>query len=227
MPNRIWEIDYLRGLAILLMVFFHLMYDLNEFFNLPITYDSGWIYYIGKLAASLFIILAGISCSLSSNNVRRGLKIFALGLLITVVTYLTVPETNIIFGILHFLGVSILLFPLFRFWSPRYLWPLGILIISIGYYLQGINMPNNFLFPLGLLGDNFYSADYYPLFPWFGLFLWGTALGKTAYSSRKSLFPRGPRGEFLLNLGRHSLLIYLLHQPILLSLLYLLFRLLG
>lgn len=218
--TRIWELDFLRGIAILLMIFFHFMFDLKEFFQVAVSYDSGFIYYIGKLAAILFIFIAGVSCSLSRNNLRRGSKIFVLGLMITLVTNLTVPGLNIIFGILHFLGVSIIIYQYAGSLRPCLLYLLGVLTIIIGNTLDQITLPNNFLAPLGLLGDDFYSADYYPLFPWFGLFLFGTASGKLAYTSKKSLFHRSPNNHWLEFLGKHSLVIYLAHQPILLLVLY-------
>lgn len=223
--SRIWELDFLRGLAILLMVFFHLMFDLNEFFQVPIPYEHGVVYFIGRLAAVLFILLAGISCSLSRNNLRRGMKILAWGLVVTLVTSIAVPGLNIFFGILHFLGTSILLYHLIHELRPSLLFILGVLTIATGYAFEQITMPNHLLAPLGLLGDDFYSADYYPLFPWFGLFLWGTAFGKCLYPSKSSLFPGKPAHHLLSYLGKHSLWIYLLHQPILLLVLYPIFAL--
>lgn len=222
---RIWELDFLRGIAILLMVFFHLMFDLNHFFQVSVIYDSGIIYYIGKFSAVLFILIAGVSCSLSRNNLRRGIQLLILGLMITLVTNLTVPGLNIIFGILHFLGTSIIIYHFAPSLRPGWLYLLGVLTIVIGNTFYQITMPNNFLAPLGLMGNNFYSADYYPLFPWFGLFLMGTASGKLAYSTKRSLFHENPHNHWLEFLGRHSLVIYLVHQPILLLILYPIFKL--
>lgn len=223
--TRIWELDFLRGIAILMMVVFHILYDLNTFYQVPILYEQGPVYYIGKTAASLFIIVAGISCSLSRNNVKRGAKLFALGLVITLVTSLTVPGSNIFFGILHFLGTAILLYPLFKHLKPCLLLTLGTGIILTGFYLKRIAMPNHLLAPLGLMGPDFYSADYYPLVPWLGLFLYGVVLGKMIYREKNSLFASFPFRQNPLNtLGRHSLAIYLLHQPVILLLLSLLYR---
>lgn len=218
--SRIWELDFLRGVAIVLMVLFHLIYDLNEFYDIPIAYDKGIIYYTGKVAASLFIFIAGISCSLSRSNVKRGLLLLVLAFLITITTWIAVPGSNIIFGILHFLGVSVLFYPLFQNIKPYGLIFLGTMIIVTGQYLSEITARNNFLMPVGLTAENFYSADYYPLFPWFGLFLYGVAFGKLKYRSKKSLFSIDLSRSFLVLLGRHSLSIYLVHQPIILLILY-------
>src|SRR5690606_12516153 len=90
------------------------LYDLKEFYGFPIDYNEGFYYYIGKTSGILFIVLSAISCSLSANNLKRGLKILAWAASITVASHLYDPEFGIKYGILHFLGTSILLFPLFR-----------------------------------------------------------------------------------------------------------------
>lgn len=222
--SRIWELDFLRGIAILAMIAFHILYDLKEFYQVPISYEEGPVYYLGKCAASLFIVVAGISCSLSKSNIKRGTKLFLLGLLITLVTSLMIPGSNIIFGILHFLGASIVLYSIFKYLKPCTLLLLGTAIILAGFYFKKITLPNNLLAPLGLLGSDFYSADYYPLVPWLGLFLYGVAMGKILYTQKQSLFPASPLRQNLFNiLGQHSLAIYLLHQPVILLLLSLLY----
>jgi len=220
---RIWEIDFLRGIAILLMGFSHLIYDLNVFFKLPVGYQEGIGYYTGKVAASLFILIAGLSCSLSRNNLKRGLVLIGLGLLITLVTSIAVPGSNIVFGILHFLGVSILADHFFRDLAAWKLITMGTFIIIAGPYVSGVNMPNNFLVPLGLFEKNFSSFDYYPLIPWFGLFLYGMALFKLKYREKKSLFNIDLSNNLIVWLGQRALLIYLVHQPVILGILYLFF----
>lgn len=206
------------------MIFFHLIYDLNYYYHIPVRYDSGFIYYLGKAAASMFIFISGISCTLTRNNVKKGVILIFWALLVTAVTYVAVPGSNIFFGILHLLAVSTLLFPIFSRINPYLLLPLGTIIIISYLFTAKITMPNNFLSPLGLLGETFSSVDYYPLLPWFGPFLYGIALGKLKYKERKSLFPFKPGGKnFLDLLGQHSLTIYLLHQPILLVMLYTIF----
>ncbi|AEG58831.1 heparan-alpha-glucosaminide N-acetyltransferase [Desulforamulus ruminis] len=224
-PSRIWELDFFRGIAILLMVFFHFMYDLAAFYDVQIHYEQGIIYYTGKAAACLFIFIAGISSSLSKNNLKRGVILLFLGFVITLTTAVAVPGSNIVFGILHFLGVSILLYPLFKHIKPLILFFMATLIILSGRYLSGINVPVNFLFPLGLVTEDFYSVDFYPLFPWFGLFLYGVAFSRWKYAAKQSLFPFTLNNSLLVSAGQHSLIIYLIHQPVLLLLLYLFFHL--
>ncbi|MDO7787662.1 heparan-alpha-glucosaminide N-acetyltransferase [Desulforamulus aquiferis] len=218
--------DFFRGIAIIIMVLFHLLFDLNEFYNVPINYEQGLIYYSGKLAASIFIFISGISCTLSKNNLKRGLILLMIALVITIITAYAVPGSNIFFGILHFLGVSILLYSIIKNINPSFLFILGGIIILGGQYKNQLTMPNNLLAPVGLLGEPFYSMDYYPLIPWFGLFLLGVALGKLVYKEKKSLFKMDFTKSYLVYLGQHSLLIYLIHQPLLLGILYLLMSIL-
>ncbi|GAB6158744.1 heparan-alpha-glucosaminide N-acetyltransferase [Desulfotomaculum varum] len=223
--SRIWELDMLRGIAIVLMVFFHIIFDLHEFFQFPVAYATGPVYYIGKAAAVLFIGVAGISCTLSQNNTRRGIKLLGVGLVITFITSLIIPGSHIVYGILHFLGSAVLLYNIMHKLHPGLLPVLGTAIIGTGFYLQHTGITGNkLLIPLGLPGPDFTSFDYYPLIPWLGVFLYGVAAGKILYKKKASLFPAAPLQHNIINtLGRHSLFIYLVHQPVILSLLFLLF----
>ena len=223
--TRIWEIDFFRGIAIILMVLFHLLYDLAVFFNFSIKYETGLIYYMGKMAASLFIIVAGISCSFSTNNAKRGIKLIVLGMLVYLVTFVFVPGSNIIFGILQFLGLSMLLYSLINKLSSYLLFIFGTTVIILNYSISAISMKNNWLAPIGLLGPQFSSVDYYPIIPWFGLFIYGVVFSKLFYREKRSLFKFDLRNNLLSSLGRHSLLIYLLHQPIILFIIFMIYKL--
>ncbi|NMA02069.1 MAG: DUF1624 domain-containing protein [Clostridia bacterium] len=220
--NRINELDFLRGLAIILMIYFHLIYDLREFYDYPFVYSEGINYYVGKCSALLFITLTGISCSFSRSNIKRGLRILLYAFLITFVTYWLFPESYINFGILHFLGVSILLHMYFKKIQPLALFLLGTLTIIVGIIFAKIQVTTGFLFPLGLLTSVYSSLDYYPLFPYFGFFLYGIAFKKVLYPYNQSLIAYPLKNNFISKLGRHSLFIYLVHQPLLLGILYIL-----
>ena len=106
--SRILEIDALRGVAIILMVIFHIIVDLTDFYGYHFQYLSGFWYYEGKAAAILFMLLAGVSSSFSRSAVRHGLELLAWGMVLTAVTWLFAPAMYIRFGILHFLGTSLL-----------------------------------------------------------------------------------------------------------------------
>jgi uncharacterized membrane protein len=222
--QRLWEIDVTRGIALVLMIVYHLLYDLNVFFHFNIAYDKGLIYLIGKLAAILFILVAGISSSFSKNNTSRGLKLIFWGCVIFLVTNIVVPGSNIVFGILQFLGVCLLFYPVFKNVSPYILAAAGTSIILGGEYTVQLPVSQNWLVPLGLRTPSFSSADYFPLIPWFGLFLWGVSISKLVYKQNKSLIKSANKlFKPFAAVGQHTLIIYLLHQPIMMTALYLIF----
>lgn len=220
--KRIWELDFLRGIALILMVYFHTIYDLKEFNNYPASYSTGLNFYIGKISAILFMLISGISSSLSRNNTKRGFMVLGIALLITIITHLYNLDYGIKFGILHFLGVSMLLAPLFIQCNKYVLIVLGIGILALGDFVSDINTSANYLFPFGITGSSFASSDYYPLVPWFGIFLIGLALGKFVYGNKRSLFSFQLKNSGINMLGQNTLPIYLLHQPVIIIILLLL-----
>jgi uncharacterized membrane protein len=230
---RIWEIDFLRGLSIILMVLYHFGYDLTEFcgirriFGIEINLASPSLTIAQYFFAGVFIVLCGISSTLSRNNARRALKILGIAVIITGVTYLYSSSETIYFGILHCLGVCILFYGLtFQKAKPLTCAASGALVFALSaarsLIISNMSVDFDWLLPLGISGHTLSSYDYFPLLPWLGVFLMGTALGKSVYASRRSLIRR-PLPESIINTaGRHSLLIYVIHQPILLGILYLL-----
>ncbi len=215
--RRLWEIDVIRGIALILMIVYHFFYDLNVFFNFNIAYDKGPIFLIGKIAAILFILVAGISSSFSKNNILRGLKLITWGCIIFLVTYIVVPGSNIVFGILQFLGVCLLLYPALKNISPYILAAAGAAIILAGEYTAQLPVSQNWLVPLGFRKPSFSSADYYPLIPWFGLFLWGVCISKLVYKQKNLVKPVNKLFKPFAAVGRHTLIIYLVHQPIIMA----------
>lgn len=229
--NRVWELDALRGFCILCMIAVHLVFDLNEFAGLTLS-PPAWFLFCQRYGHILFILISGICATLASRSFRRGVLVFCAGLLITGVTLFMVhvlhfnKDISIFFGILHLLGACMMLYPLFKRLPPCALALLGVAFVALGVWFDTLTVSVWFLFPLGLKFDGFYSGDYFPLFPNLGWFLLGGFLGKTAYCCRTSLLPKVNADFFLLRFfrfcGRHSLWIYLLHQPVLtgLTLLY-------
>jgi uncharacterized membrane protein len=154
----------------------------------------------------------------------RGMLIFSCGMLITVITYLYPHQGFIRFGVLHCIGVSIVL----SFWFVRNRWLAaitGIMFIIIGILFRPLSVDTSLLLWLGLKPVGFYTLDYFPLLPWFGVILLGIGLGNTLYnkySRNYQLVDLSENGivKTLSFIGRHSLMIYLLHQPVILLLLY-------
>lgn len=222
MRQRIWELDAFRGLALLGMIGIHLIYDLVDLFGvIPWQQPVGYLLFKNNYGL-LFLVISGISVTLGSRCLKRGIQVFLCGFLCTGVTlgmYLfgfTDRSIIIYFGVLHCLGACMMLWPLFRKLPNTVLVPLGILLVAVGLYLRGCAFPFPWLMPLGFAPYGFASSDYFPLMPNLGYFLLGTALGRKVYAEKKSLLPReNPPLPFLRWCGRNSLMIYLLHQPIL------------
>ena len=214
--KRIWEIDFLRGIALVLMIVFHVVFDLNDIYDYPIYYGSGFFYYIGKTSAILFMLLSGVSCFLSRDNIKRGLKIFGIAMILTLITYLYNPAFEIKFGILHFLGICMMIYPLLKKMNRFFIILLSIVIIIVGNMFSKITVSSQFLFPIGLMSSTFTSSDYYPLLPWMGVFLIGAVVGMTLYGKKESLFKYHMRDNIIMKLGRNTLLVYIIHQPLIL-----------
>lgn len=223
--KRIWELDALRGLCILGMLVFHLLYDVIELYGLVDWQLPSWLTAVADLGAGVFLLLSGLCATLGSRPVRRGLTVFACGMVCTLVTWVIDSDLTIRFGMLHCLGVCMLLWSWFK--KPP-TWALGVsgaVVLALGWYIDFYNVRTGltWLFPLGILYPGFSSGDFYPLLPNLGWFLLGAVLGRTLYRDKKSLLPG--RVPFLELCGRHSLIIYLLHQPLFTGLLELLTRL--
>ena len=113
-----------------------------------------------------------------------------------------------------------LLWPLFKKQRSRILVILAGLLVVLGFFLKSVLLNVPFLVPLGIRFPGFSSADYFPLLPNLGFFLLGAVAGRKLYSNKQSLFPNVRESRFLCFCGRHSLIIYLLHQPILCGILW-------
>ncbi len=225
MKKRIWELDAFRGICILAMVLVHLVYDLVELYSLiPWEYPR-WFRFVKDWGGVLFILVSGISATLGSRSVRRGLVVLLCGMVCTGVTCgmyrLDMAGKGILiyFGVLHCLGCCMLLWALLRRLPTAALAGIGALLIALGFYLRGQLFSFSWLMPLGFLYPGFQSSDYFPLILNLGFFLAGAALGRLIYPEKKTLLPQvnaqNPIVRFLTLCGRHSLWIYLLHQPIL------------
>jgi uncharacterized membrane protein len=183
--------------------------------------------------AGLFIFSAGVALTIAysrgkrmSSFMLRGLKIFGLGMLITLLSLLVVPEEYVRFGILHFFGIAFILVPFFlRF---RYInLILGAAVMAAGIFLGSTSADFPWLLWLGLRPHHFRTLDYFPLLPWFGLLLVGMFFGKILYpeGNRRFNIPEfsSPVASGFMLLGRHPLVVYLAHLPILIGVIFALY----
>jgi uncharacterized membrane protein len=239
-PKRFWEIDVLRGIAIIMMIIYHISFDLTYFHIVSLPLQSlSWQLFLFPIG-TLFLLLVGISLTLSYTRIKniyssaqlrlkfllRGSRILALGFLITLATWIYPHKGFIVFGVLHCIGVSIIIaFPLLnKKWANLLL---GLLCVTLGLYVRTITIQTDWFVWLGLTSPTFSSLDYFPLLPWCGVVFLGLFLGNTLYKDYRRRFHLQDLSHvlmvrFLVVLGKHSLLIYLLHQPIIIGILYLL-----
>jgi uncharacterized membrane protein len=232
---RFWEVDTARGVAVLAMVFFHLMWDL-QFFGLSSVdvFSAPWQIFARSIGTT-FTLLLGLSLWLIASRlssqalrryaIRRGVTILGLGLLISLGTWLFVGDAYVRFGILHLLGTMLVLsLPFVR--APLWLtFAMGIAMIVGGAFLTTLHAPFPWLTALGVAQTGVEMVDYYPLLPWGGAALLGITCGRLVYPDGQRSVALPELGALapvraLRFLGRHSLLIYLLHQPILLGALF-------
>lgn len=226
MKNRIWELDAARGLALLGMLIIHFLYDLVELWEVFSWREPSWYLFIKNNCGFIFLVISGVSATLGSRTLRRGLQVFACGMVCTAVTagmyLLDLADGSIViyFGVLHCLGVCMVLWHWLRRLPGWCVTLLGLVLTIAGLILGRLYLDVHWaLIPLGFCPAWFYSSDYFPLLPNLGFFLLGAALGRVLYRQKQTRFPGVspalPPIRLLTALGRHSLLVYLLHQPLL------------
>jgi uncharacterized membrane protein len=230
---RVREIDFLRGFAILLMIGFHCTYDLQYFAKFNLSLPEAYWKLMPEFIGSLFFSVVGVSAWLTylkdppgfkKTLLKRSLYLLAISFLITLTTLFFDPKNIIYFGALHCIGSSLFLLPFFsqsKRWTP--IW--GCFFIALGLFLWQFKLSHPYFLWLGLAPLSGTGGDWFSLFPYFGVVLIGFSLGERLYP-----FQRPPNifiSHFISHtsifrlfsfFGRHSLLIYLVHQPILIGL---------
>jgi len=241
--QRAGFLDEVRGFAILCMVVYHAMFILKNFYkvDIPLLFDD-WFYIVRDIFAGAFIFISGIVCRYSSNNLKRGTLCFFLGMAVTFISAVASPPNTILFGILHLLGICMMIFGVSEKALDKLptLVGIGLFVLlfaltwdlrrgTIGFFgLNFADIPRRlydvyWLFPLGFRGRSFGSADYFPLMPWAFLFLAGTYFGVFVKNGDCPRFFYTTRVRFLASTGRYTLWIYVLHVPIILAILWAIF----
>lgn len=230
--NHFDILDVARGFAILLMFIYHFSYDLNYYGYIQqnFTHDSFWINF-RLLIVALFLIIMGVSLYLSSYRglskkrfQQRLMLLIIYSALVSISSWVMFPKTFIFFGILHFITVASVLGLLFIRLGIINLF-LGLVLIVIGQTIEHSFFDQPLLQWFGLMTKLPATVDYVPLLPWFGVVLIGLYLGQIlAQRPSDSFFPRWQTqhavSKLLALAGRHSLHIYMLHQPLFLGILY-------
>lgn len=263
--KRIFELDVLKSIAIIAMLFDHFTYlfsislgyagwassifknyntinnnALNNFFSFTVRFQDSTLRSAGHyIFVTLFLLLCGISSTLSHSNFKRGLKILGGGLIITgmtvVMSLITGEDLYIIFGILSTIGVSVLLVSAVeKIYDNKWLYfAIGLILILWGFIIEWWDAPRIYYineltfgdFIQVILGYEVYGLDHFGIIPCTGVVFVGVFLGKTLYKNRKTLMPKldGKWTRPFTFISRHALLVYLLHQVISVIVIFLIF----
>lgn len=243
--KRYAMLDSLRGLTLISMIAYHTVWDMVYIFDVKWDwYKSDMAYVWQQSICWSFILLSGFCWSFGKVKWKRGLTVFLAGIVITVVTLIAMPQERIIFGVLTFLGTAMLLMiPLNKILCKCK--PIIGFILSFLLFLvvrnvnegelgfEGIvlmELPDSWYHGwvatfLGFTEGSFFSTDYFSVLPWIFLFLTGYFLH--GIMGEKGWFVYLEKGKcaVLENLGKNSLWIYMLHQPVAYGVLWVIFRL--
>lgn len=235
-------IDALRGFALINMIAFHFLYDIFMVYGVNPWWTSQPLVIVWeRFICTSFILISGVSLHFSKHAYRRGIIINLCGFLITAVTFFAMPSQTVWFGVLNLIGcsmmicnalrplfdrinpyvgagVSLLLFAVFYGVSERYIGFFGIKLISVPDFFYRFR----YLAFLGFPDSGFRSSDYFPIIAWIFVYFLGYFLWRIikSFNTEDFFWRRIYALDFL---GRHSLLIYLLHQPVLIGICFLIF----
>ena len=240
--KRIELLDELRGFAIIAMIIHHTFLDIG--FVLGLEWGNT---VFNKLAVfqpvfwAIFIIISGICSRLSRNTLKRGAVVLGAGLIVTLVTAVIMPlagvtGAEIYFGILHCLGscmiITGLLMPVIKKIPPAVGMAISAVLFAVFYTISRgtllfglIKLPDvlystNYLAPLGMFSNTFYSADYFGILPWLFMFLFGAFLGKYAADGAFPEWTYKKHVKAFAFVGRNSLWFYLAHQPVIYGIMF-------
>ena len=238
--KRIALLDEIRGFCVLCMIFYHSFIFMYDQYDIQFGYDAYTFFLpVQPFFSCMFIFICGICSKLSHSNLKRGLKLLIFALALNFISIIVLPklgfrDTEIWWGVLDFFAAVILLYAALEKPLSRIHYIIGIIIsviliwlfrdwvpsLSIGIYGDiAWQLPEkvreiNWLFPIGIMSKDFYSADYFPLIPYGFVYLLGTYVGVPV---RDDKLPSGAypvHSKFLNFLGKNCFIIYIAHLPI-------------
>lgn len=240
---RLYLLDTVRGITLLSMILYHTLWDLAYIYGINLPWYTGSLGYVWQQSICwTFILLSGFCAGLGRNKLKRGITVFAGGVAVSLVTYLFMRDNIVVFGVLTFMGTAMIFSALTEKILIKINAFLGIIVSSFVFFiLRNINngwlgfenlkilkLPD-FLYKnyitafFGFPHSEFFSTDYFSFFPWIFLFLTGYFLYKIMEKHKERLFSKGKLLPFSF-MGRHSLIIYLLHQPLIYGILYIIYN---
>ena len=231
MKTRYFVLDAIRGFALINMILYHALWDVVHIFGVDIKWYTGMPGHIWQqFICHTFIFLSGFCFSLGGKKIKRGLMVLGASVVITAITILFMPDAKILFGVLCLIGSSMLI--LVPFEKPlKKLNPYIGFCVFVAVFILTKNIPhkywefgNLFTAYIGFPGIEFWSADYFPLVPW--LFLYVSGFYMYIIFKKHNLLKifYGTTIKPLEFMGRHSLVIYMLHQPVIYGVLLMIFK---
>ena len=235
--RRVEMLDLLRGGAMILVVLYHLLYDLVNIaqVNLPrwLTPNTPIVEGIHTGFLWVLFVVSGVCSGYSRNLLRRGAWLYVAGFAVTFVSVLWIPDFPMVFGVLSCFGACMVVTALSDKWLDRIPWPLltvlGVVlwmmfadfsdgVIHLGIKDITFTLPNvGYLYALGIKGEYFISRDYFPMIPFFFMFLAGRGLYRPIANGSFPKWFYASQSRPVEWIGRHSLVIYAVHQPILIG----------
>lgn len=240
--NRLQRIDEIRGFTLISMIIYHFMWDLRYIADFNISWYGGTASNIWQKSICItFIFISGFCFSFGKKRLKRSLIIFMCGALISAVTFILMPENRVVFGVLTFLGsagfITIIVDKLNKIIVSKInestfnlTMLIGMLLLFISFFNVNfgyIFFPKKTLLPkylydgyfmtfIGFPDPSFFSTDYFAILPWIFLYLSGYFMQKTIGNKQDVVkYLLNDRFKFISYLGRNSLIIYMVHQPVL------------